>query len=48
MNDAPQRGIAAFADIDSDDVVVAGKVEIRWYRNEGRMIRVRPAGGRVR
>ena len=25
-----------------------GRVEVRWYRNEGRMIRVRPSGDRVR
>ena len=38
-------------DLDGDgdlDVVAAGRNEVRWYRNEGRMIRVRPSGGRVR
>lgn len=39
------------ADLDGDgdnDIVAAGRYEVRWYRNEGRMIRVRPSGGRVR
>ena len=41
----------AIVDVDGDgddDVVAAGRQEVRWYRNDGRMTRVRPSGGRVR
>lgn len=38
-------------DLDGDgdnDVVAVGRDRVMWYRNEGRMTRVRPSGGRVR
>jgi hypothetical protein len=47
----PGASPLTIVDVDGDgdnDVVTAGWHEVRWYRNEGRMTRVRPSGGRVR